>query len=94
MATLVAALARHAAAVSTVDEYRIRVAPLKLHKRLSRADPGSAVPGYKVTVEEVSPTGAWRLVATYYDERVERIEEYLRQTPLWPECTLDWQSAH
>jgi hypothetical protein len=94
MATLAAALAGHAVAVSTVDEYRIRVVPLKLHKRLARAGPGTAVSGYKVTVEEVSPTGAWRIVATYYDECVERIEEYLRQTPHWHECTLHWQSAH
>ena len=93
MVTLAAALARHAAAVSIVDDYRIRVAPLKLHKRTSRADPGTAVPGYKVTVEVVSPTGEWRPVAAYYDERVERIEEYLRQTPLLRECLLDWQSA-
>ena len=96
MATLAVALARHAhaAAVSTVDDHRIRVMPLKLHKRASRADPGTSVLGYKVTIEAVGPTGEWRAVAAYYDEHVERIEEYLRQSPLLRECLLDWQSAH
>jgi hypothetical protein len=102
MATLAATLAGHPVAVSHAAGCRLRVERILLYLRSSPRDLGTRLPGYKATIVTVRPDGAERVVATYFDELLDRLEAALRQSR-WvrsptsdtpdTQVELDWQPA-
>ena len=102
MATLAATLTGRAVAVSHTAGHLLRVERITLYLRTSPRDLGTRLPGYKATIVSAQPDGDQRVVATYFDERLDLLEASLRQSrwvrsltpgPLDVQPNLDWQPA-
>jgi hypothetical protein len=98
--SLAATLASHPVAVSHAADYRVRVERITLYLRHSPRDLGTRLPGYKATIVTVHPDGDERVVATYFDEQLDRLEASVRQSRWVRSPTLadtqdelDWQPA-